>query len=66
MRAQVGTALVVLEVAARRGCQAARVIMVVMVIEGMDGVSANHGCELTHTHRTRRLTGHTDGRFLKE
>lgn len=50
MRAQVGTALLVLEVAARRGCQAARVIMVVMVIKGMDRVSANHGCELTHTH----------------
>lgn len=50
VRARVPAALVV-EVAARRRRQAAHVIIVVMVIEGMDGVSANHGCEWKWTHR---------------
>lgn len=44
VRAWVPAALVV-EVAACRRRQAAHVIIVVMAIEGMDGVSANHGCE---------------------
>lgn len=57
VRARVAAALVV-EVAACRRRQAAHVIMVVMVIEGMDGVSANHSCgwTQTHTHKTKQKT----------
>lgn len=56
VQAWVPAALVV-EVAACRRCQAAHVIMVVMVIKGMDGVSTNHSCRWkwtwihTHTHK---------------
>lgn len=48
------TAALVVEVAACRRRQAAHVIMVVMVIEGMDGVSANHGCGWIQTHADRK------------
>lgn len=41
-------AALVVEIAACRRGQAAQVIMMVMVIEGMDGVSTNHSCERTH------------------
>lgn len=44
VRAWVTTALVVEVAACWRG-QAAHVIMVVMVIERMDGVSTNHSCK---------------------
>lgn len=40
-------AALVVEIAACRRGQAAQVIMMVMVIEGMDGVSTNHSCERT-------------------
>lgn len=55
VRARVAAALVV-EVAACRRRQAAHVIMVVMVIKGMDGVSANHGCGWTQTRAHRQHT----------
>lgn len=50
MRAEVPAALVV-EVAARGRRQAAHVIMVLMVIEGMDGMSANYSCGFKRTWR---------------
>lgn len=53
MRALVPTALMV-EVASCWRCQAAHVIMVVMVIKGMDRVSANHSCEWKWTHTQMR------------
>lgn len=40
-------AALVVEIAACWRGQAAQVIMMVMVIEGMDGVSTNHSCEWT-------------------
>lgn len=59
--AHVAAALVVEVAACRRG-QAAHVIMVVMVIEGMDGVSANHGCGWTQTRAHRKHT-HTQKKY---
>lgn len=74
MRAWVPGALVV-QVAASRRRQAAHVIIVVMVIERMDGMSANDGCgwrrgdgghkqNRTFNTRTNNEDGHTQTHIL--
>lgn len=44
-------AALVVEIAACWRGQVAQVIMMVMVIEGMDGVSTNHSCEMDTNNR---------------